>query len=233
VGAALLMQPAQSNKQDPRTPWRIPERYCMRKIVLSAWITLDGYVAGPGEGKMEWLRGDAQMMEYEQSFVDAADTLLLGRKTFNDFSSYWPPLAQGGEPGAHPLPMPIEQQRQYARTIDPMKKIVVSASGEVAAWRNVSVLSTIDAVHIVGLKHEPGKNIAMYGSLSVVRALSDLGLVGEYELLMHPNFVGRGKSLFDSPIDALEFKSAHPFRSGVVLMKYSVPTSVAGKKKAV
>lgn len=57
----------------------------MRKIVLSAWITLDGYVAGPDDDKMEWLRGDAQMMEYEQSLVDAADTLLLGRKTFTIF----------------------------------------------------------------------------------------------------------------------------------------------------
>lgn len=81
----------------------------MRKIVLSAWITLDGYVAGPDDDKMERLHGDAQMMEYEQSLVDAADTLLLGRKTFNDFLSYWPVLAQGAEPGAHPLPMPIEQ----------------------------------------------------------------------------------------------------------------------------
>lgn len=56
----------------------------MRKIVLSVWITLDGYVAGPADDKMEGLRGDTQM-EYEQLLVDAADTLLLGRKTFNDF----------------------------------------------------------------------------------------------------------------------------------------------------
>jgi dihydrofolate reductase len=204
----------------------------MRKIVLSAWITLDGYVAGPDKDKMEWLRGDGQMMEYEQSFVDAADTLLLGRKTFNDFSSYWPPLAHGGEPGGQPLPMPIDQQRQYARTIDAMEKIVMSASGEVAAWRNVSVLSTMDAAQIANLKREPGKNIAMYGSLSVVRALSNLRLIDEYELLVHPNFVGKGKPLFDVSIDALKFESAHPFRSGVVLMKYSVTTDASGKKHA-
>jgi hypothetical protein len=42
----------------------------------------------------------------------------------------------------------------------------------------------------------------------------------EYELLVHPTFAGKGKPLFDAPVDALEFKSAHPFRSGVVLMKY-------------
>ena len=188
----------------------------MRKIVLSAWITLDGYVAGPDD-KIEWLRGDAEMMQYEQSVVDGADTLLLGRKTFDDFSSYWPSVAQGEDP-THPLPMPTEQQRQYARTIDPMKKVVVSSSGKVAAWRNVSVLSTID--DIAALKRETGKNIVMYGSLSVVRALSNLRLIDEYELLVHPVFVGKGKPLFDAA-NAIEFKSAHPFRSGVVLMKYS------------
>jgi dihydrofolate reductase len=157
------------------------------------------------------------MMEYEQSFIDAADTLLLGRKTFNDFWRYSPTLAHGAEPGAHPLPMPIEHQPQYARTIDPMKKIVVSASGEVATWRNVSVLSKMDAAQIADLKREPGKNIAMYGSLSSVRALSILRLIDEYELLVHPTLVGKGKPLFDAPVDALEFKSAHPFQSGVVL----------------
>ena len=201
----------------------------MRKIVLSAWITLDGCVSGP-DNKMDWLRGDAQMMEYEQSFVDAADTLLFGRKTFNDFSSYWPPLAHGAEPGANPLPMPVEQQRQYARTIDPMRKIVVSASGKVESWRNVSVLSTMDPVHIASLKREPGKNIAMYGSLSVVRALADRGLIDEYELLVHPIFAGKGKPLFDASFDTLELKSAHPFQSGVVLMKYSATNADAGKK---
>jgi dihydrofolate reductase len=203
----------------------------MRKIVLSAWITLDGCVAGPDD-KMEWLRGDAEMMEYEQSLVDAADTLLLGRKTFNDFSSYWPALAQGAEPGGSPLPMPIQQQRHYARTIDPMKKIVVSASGQVAAWRNVSVLSTIDPAQIGSLKREPGKNIVMYGSLSVVRKLTGHRLIDEYELLVHPTFAGAGKRLFDAPVDALEFKSAQDFQSGVVLLKYSAMANAADKKHA-
>jgi dihydrofolate reductase len=107
-----------------------------RPLAQNALFVREGdcRIAGPDDDKMEWLGGDAQMMEYEQSFVDAADTLLLGRKTFNAFSSYWQSLAHGAEPGAHPLPMPVEQQRQYARTIDPMKKIVVSASGKVAAW---------------------------------------------------------------------------------------------------
>jgi hypothetical protein len=69
-----------------------------------------------------------------------------------------------------------------------MKKIVVSASGEIAAWRDVSVLSTIDPVQIASLKREPGKNIVMYGSLSVVLELSAHRLIDEYQLLVHPIF---------------------------------------------
>jgi 2-polyprenyl-6-methoxyphenol hydroxylase-like FAD-dependent oxidoreductase len=72
----------------------------------------------------------------------------------------------------------------------------------------------------------------MYGSLSVVRALSGHRLMDEFELLVHPIFAGKGKPLFDAPLDALEFKSAHPFRSGVVLMKYSAAADVTGKKNA-
>jgi dihydrofolate reductase len=193
----------------------------MRKIVLSAWITLDGYV-----DSTEWLRGDDEMMAYEQSLVDSADTLLLGRKTFNDFASYWPSLASGATPAGGLLPMPIEHQRRYARTIDGMTKLVVSASGQVAPWRNVNVLSAIGQAEIDRLKHQPGKAIVMYGSLSVVRALSDLRMIDEYHLLLHPIFVGRGKSHFEPPGQTLEFDSVHPFRSGVVLMKYADTTNI-------
>jgi dihydrofolate reductase len=71
----------------------------------------------------------------------------------------------------------------------------------------------------------------MYGSQSVVRVLADAGLMDEYELLVHPIFVERGKPLFDAPGN-LEFKSARTLRSGVVLLKYSkvaVGQSVMGR----
>jgi hypothetical protein len=59
------------------------------------------------DDKTAWSRGDARMMEYEQSLVDAADTLLPGRKTFKAFSNCWPTLAHGAEAGADPLPIPL------------------------------------------------------------------------------------------------------------------------------
>ncbi len=157
-------------------------------------------------------------MPYEQSPVDSADTLLLGRKTFNDFATYWPSRASGATPEGRLLPMPIEHQRRYARTIDGMTKLAVSASGHLAAWRNVTRLSTSNRAEIDRLKHQPGKAIVM---LSVVRVLSELGMIDEYQLLLHPIFAAQGKPVFEAARQALELESVHPFSSGVVLMKYA------------
>lgn len=184
------------------------------------WTTLDGLVAGPDD-EMGWLRGDDEMMAYEQSVVEATDTLMLGRKTFADFAGYWPTIAR--EPGAKAGSAPTldEMQRNYARRVNAMKKIVVSASGNVAEWRNSQVLSMIDEKEIERLKNGPGGNILIYGSLGVIDALQKLRLVDEYQLLVHPIVMGEGKPLFDKarPVN-LELQSVQEFKSGVVLMKY-------------
>jgi Dihydrofolate reductase len=100
-----------------------------------------------------------------------------------------------------------------------MRKVVVSTSGEVADWRNSDVLPTISRKLIDQLKREPGGNIVIYGSVSVINALSALNLVDEYHLLLHPIVLRKGRPLFDNPVK-LELKSAEPLNSGVVLTRY-------------
>lgn len=184
----------------------------MRKIISSMWTTLDNFVAGPND-EMDWLRIESEVMAYEQSFVDDAEMLLLGRSTFGDFAGYWPKAAHN--PDCEPA------ERSYAQRVDEMKKIVVSASGEVAEWRNTEVLSTLDEKEIGALKRGGDGNVVTYGSLSVVDALTSLGAVDEFHLLVHPIVLGAGKPMFEKarPI-SLELLSAEPFKSGVVLMKY-------------
>lgn len=184
----------------------------MRRIIVSMWTTLDNFVAGPND-EMDWLRVDGEMMAYEQSFIDDADILMLGRSTFGDFAGYWPKAAR--DPKAEPA------ERAYAQRVDDMKKIAVSASGKVAEWRNAEVLSKVDNDEIERLKRGSGGDIVIYGSLSVIDALLRLNLVDEFHLLVHPIVLGKGKPLFDKarPV-ALELLSAEPFKSGVVLMKY-------------
>jgi dihydrofolate reductase len=184
----------------------------MRKIIVSMWTTLDNFVAGPDD-EMHWLRVDSGVMAYEQSLVDGAEMLLLGRSTFGDFAGYWPKAARS--PDTEPA------ERRYARRVDEMKKIVVSASGQVAEWRNTELLSTLDEKEIGALKRGGDGSIVMYGSLSVADALTSLGAVDEFHLLVHPIVLGAGKPMFDKarPV-TLELLSAEPFESGVVLMKY-------------
>jgi dihydrofolate reductase len=185
----------------------------MQKIIVSMWITLDGFVAGP-QDEMDWLILDDQMQTYEQDLVEHSDSLLLGRITHADFAGYWPQAAHN--------PDEPEALRSYARRVDAMRKIVVSASGETAPWPNTQRLERIDPDEINKLKRGSGGNIVVYGSLGVIRSLVDLGLVDEFQLLVHPVFLRQGKALFDGgrPPERLELISAEPFVSGVVLMRY-------------
>ncbi|GAA0408902.1 deaminase [Acrocarpospora corrugata] len=185
----------------------------MRKIIVSMWITLDGFVASP-QDEMDWLMFDDQLQAYEQDLVESSDGLLLGRITHGDFAGHWPTVARN--PDEHDL------VRRYASRLDAMEKIVVSASGNTAAWDSTQRLERIDPDEISKLKQGPGGNLVVYGSLSVIRPLAVLGLVDEFHLLVHPVFLRQGKPLFDGsePPVRLGLISAQPFPSGVVLMKY-------------
>ncbi|MFC6017567.1 dihydrofolate reductase family protein [Plantactinospora solaniradicis] len=194
----------------------------MRKIIVSVWITLDGFVAGP-QDEMDWLLVDDQLQRYERDLVEDSGSLMLGRITHGDFAGYWPQAAQD--------PDGPDEVRGYAQRLDAMEKIVVSASGNTATWKNTERLARIDPGEIAELKRRSGGNIVVYGSLGVIRSLVDLRLVDEFHLLVHPLFLRQGKALFDGsqPPVRLDLVSAEPFASGVVLMKYRpsdhVPTA--------
>jgi dihydrofolate reductase len=185
----------------------------MRKIIVSMWTTLDGFVAGP-QDEMDWLLIDDQVHRYERELVEDSGSLLLGRITHADFAGYWPRAAQD--------PDETGEVRGYARRVDTMEKIVVSESGNIAAWQNTRRLERVDPGEIIELKRGHGGDIVVYGSLAVLRSLVELGLVDEFHLLVHPVFLRAGKALFEDgrPPEQLELISAEPFTSGVVLMKY-------------
>ncbi|MFI6243044.1 dihydrofolate reductase family protein [Micromonospora sp. NPDC050795] len=185
----------------------------MRKVVVSMWTTLDGFVAGPDD-EMDWLLVDDHLQTYERALVDNAGSLLLGRITHADFAGYWPQTAQD--------PNQSDDVRGYAQRLDVLEKIVVSASGNTATWANTRRLTHLDADEITELKRRPGGDIVVYGSLTVIRSLADLRLIDELHLLVHPVFLRRGRALFDGgqPAARLELVCAEPFASGVVLMKY-------------
>lgn len=185
----------------------------MRKVIVTMWVTLDGFIAGPNDD-MSWIIVDDAMGAYEDAMVSAADTLVLGRVTYQSFAGAWPYVPDN--------PAASDGEKEYARKVNSLRKIVFSRTLETVEWNNSTLLHEINPDDIVALKHEAGKNIVIYGSASIVQALTACGLIDEYQLLVHPVVLGSGKRLFREGSDrtALRLVETKTFDSGVVLLTY-------------
>jgi dihydrofolate reductase len=187
----------------------------MRKLVLTEWVSLDGYTAGP-DNDMSFVGEsfDEEMGQYEDDIVNTGDTLVLGRVTYESFAGSWPHVPD--------KPDVSEGEKAYARKLNSMRKIVFSRTLGSAEWNNSVLLREIDPDAIKHWKQEDGKDMLIYGSASLVQQLTNLGLIDEYQLLVHPVVLGGGKPLLKNITDKQRLKlvSAKPFRSGVVLLTY-------------
>ena len=187
----------------------------MRKIITTTWVTLDGYIAGLN-GEMDWIGEiyDDAMGKYESDLVSQADTLLLGRVTYESFAGSWPHVPDN--------PSASEGEKEYARKLNAMRKIVFSRTLEKAEWNNSRLMKEVNAEEIANMKQEQGRDMVIYGSASIVQTLTNLGLIDEYQLLVHPVVLGSGKLLFKDIKDRVNLKllQAKTFPSGVVALYY-------------
>ena len=185
----------------------------MRKIITTTWITLDGFIASPN-GEMDWVIVDEEMGTYEYDIISAADTLLLGRVTYQSFAGSWPYVPDN--------PDASDGEKEYARKLNAMRKIVFSRTLSGVEWNNSSLVKEVLPEEIAKLKQEPGRDMLIYGSASIVQTLTNHGLIDEYQLLVHPVVLGGGKPLFQDIRERRKLKlvKTKTFPSGVVGLYY-------------
>ena len=177
----------------------------MRKIIAGLFISLDGVVGRPDQWHFPYFNDE--MGKAVDATMSESDTMLLGRKTYEEFASYWPHQSSDVEPADYMNGTP---------------KVVVSNTLTSADWEPTTVISGDVVGQLNALKEQPGKNIGITGSATLVRTLLRDGVLDELRLLVHPIVVGEGLRLFD-PGDGmigLRLISSTTFKTGVVHLIY-------------
>ena len=165
----------------------------MRKLIVCNIISLDGYYSGPTHDVMA-LPFDDAFDDYNAERLRAADTLLLGRRSFEGFKGYWPPVAE--DPNVRPV------EREISRLNNAIDKVVVSDSltpADTAPWTNTRIVKRAD-VHdtVAELKDREGRDILVLGSHVLWNDLLTAGLVDELHLMIGPALLGSGIPLFEA-----------------------------------
>lgn len=179
----------------------------MRKVIVSIFVSLDGYIADDN-GELNWTKHDAEMEQYSLNILRATGTMLLGRKTYELFVSYWP---TADEPGSNELNM--MDKVVFSRTLDKV------AWGE---WGKVRLVKDNITEEVARLKAQPGKDMVIFAGAGIISTFRKLDLIDEYRLLLHPVVLGSGKPLFeavDQPFN-LKLLRTEPLQDGVVLLTY-------------
>jgi dihydrofolate reductase len=177
----------------------------MRKIVAGLFISLDGVIEDANEWTGPWF--NEEVGQAVGSMIAAQDAMLLGRVTYDAFAGFWP-----------------HQTGEMADMMNGTAKYVVSGTLTSADWQNTTLIPGDRAAEqIAGLKRQPGKNIGMTGSGTLVSWLLRKGLLDELHLLVFPVVLGRGKRLFADPGDKVELtlSASMPFRTGVLNLTYT------------
>ncbi len=180
----------------------------MRKVVASELVSLDGVIESPEKWSFQF--HNDEMAEAQGAGMAAADAMLLGRVTYQEFASYWPYQNSADQP--------------FTDYLNNTPKFVVSTTlEEPLEWQNSTLIKGNVAEELTRLKGQPGKNINITGSGTLVGSLLRDGVLDELQLLVHPIVVGQGKRLFDA-IGAqvpLTLASSRTLGTGVVVLTYT------------
>jgi len=189
-----------------------------RTVVANISLSLDGRVNGPGgDYDMSWIVPHALTdgaREHMLTVTRPASTALLGRKNYQGFGSYWPAVA--GDPGAD------RRDRAFAQWLDAVEKVVFSTTLHEASWPGSRIVADNPAAEVRRLRKQPGGDIIVLASASIIRNLLAAGEVDRLSIMLCPALAGGGDRLFgdDLPGSAWSVTHTAPTGSGALCLLY-------------
>jgi dihydrofolate reductase len=180
----------------------------VRKVIVSEFVSLDGVFEAPDQWHFPYFNDE--MGQEVGAAMGQADAMLMGRVLYEEWSAFWP--------------QQDSEENPIAARMNGIQKYVVSTTLEgPLGWNNSTLIGENVAEEISRLKQQPGKDISISGSGSLVRSLLKDGLIDELRLMVHPVVVGNGKRLFEEGGEqiALELVDSKTFSTGVVYLTYA------------
>ena len=190
------------------------------KLTIQTFLTLDGVLQAPGgpdedtdsgfeHGGWSFTYGDEDFGASVVEWMSRGDAVLLGRKTYEIFASYWPLQTDPGNP--------------VAGQLNSLPKYVASTTLTSVDWNNSTLLGSDVVSEVAKLKERPGRELQVHGSGQLAQTLIDADLVDEYLLYYHPVHLGTGKKLFrdGAPARSLKLLDTRTTGAGVIISRYA------------
>jgi dihydrofolate reductase len=184
----------------------------MRRVNVFDQVSLDGYFVD-GDGDMSWAhKSDAEWDAFVSGNASSGGTMLFGRITYEQMASFWPTRAA------------LDMFPVVAKEMNDRPKIVFSRTLKKASWSNTKLVKGDLASEVRTMKSQPGDDLTILGSGSIVSQLAKEGLIDEYKIVINPIVLGKGRTLFEGVTGQLPLKltKTRAFANGSVLLCYEM-----------
>jgi len=182
----------------------------MRKLVVFNMVSLDGFFVDR-KGDMSWAhKNDPEWNAFVNQNASGNGVLVFGRVTYELMAGYWP------------TPMALENSPVVAKGMNDMPKIVFSRTLDNTSWSNTKLVKGELAEEMRKLKKEPGPDMVILGSGSLVSQLAQQNLIDEYQIALSPIVLGKGRTMFEGVKEKLNLKltKSRTFGNGIVFACY-------------
>lgn len=182
----------------------------MRKLAVFNSVTLDGYFVDT-KGDMTWAhKDDPEWNGFVAGNASGEAVLVFGRVTYEMMASWWP------------TPQALQSMPVVAERMNSLQKVVFSRTLDRASWSNTTLVKGDMVAAIRQMKREPGNDLVILGSGSIVAQLAQEGLIDEFQIALNPIALGAGRTMFAGIRERLHLKltQTRSFANGNVFLRY-------------